>query len=64
MTSSDLSCPKTAVVAMCGGKICVRKEQGGGQQWLEARTRVMFVDMEGRKQMQGVCTLEQIELDA
>lgn len=59
-----MSCQKTAVVAMYEGEKCIWKEQGGDKQWLRARTREVFIDIEGKKQMWGIYDLEQIELDA
>lgn len=32
VTSSGMSCQKTAMVAMCGGEKCIWKDQGGGKQ--------------------------------
>lgn len=52
VTSLDLSCQKTAVLAIFGGEEKnVQKDWGGEKQWLGARNRAVFVDMERRKQM-------------
>lgn len=52
VTSSDLSYQKTAVQAIFGGEEKnIPKDLGGDKQWLGARNRAVFVDMERRKQM-------------
>lgn len=45
---------------MYGGE----KNQEEGKQWLRARKRAVFIDIEGKKQMWDIYDLEQIELDA